>query len=162
MADPPRSVVAGGAAYVRWANLRSGCIRSLVMTVFECRHRDDGAGSREETAMKCSNPKCGHGIGLVSYQRHWFDKRRFCSKKRNVGTISRLRGADPASRNASSAATSIGYWQTPRRKLLRATIRGNWRKRALQRIGGRPRSSVRIRVESPMSALGQKQTCAPP
>jgi hypothetical protein len=31
--------------------------------------------------MKCSNPKCGHGIGLVSYQRHWFDKRRFCSKK---------------------------------------------------------------------------------
>jgi hypothetical protein len=31
--------------------------------------------------MKCSNPNCGHGIGLVSYQRHWFDKRRFCSKK---------------------------------------------------------------------------------
>jgi hypothetical protein len=31
--------------------------------------------------MKCSNPNCSHGIGLVSYQRHWFDKRRFCSKK---------------------------------------------------------------------------------
>jgi hypothetical protein len=31
--------------------------------------------------MKCSNLTCGHGIGLVSYQRHWFDKRRFCSKK---------------------------------------------------------------------------------
>ena len=31
--------------------------------------------------MKCSNPNCGHGIGLVSYRRGWFDKRRFCSKK---------------------------------------------------------------------------------
>jgi hypothetical protein len=31
--------------------------------------------------MKCSNPNCYHGIGLVSYQRHWFDKQRFCSKK---------------------------------------------------------------------------------
>ena len=31
--------------------------------------------------MKCSRLNCGHGIGLVSYQRHWFDKRRFCSKK---------------------------------------------------------------------------------
>ena len=31
--------------------------------------------------MKCSNPNCSHGIGLVSYQRGWFDKRRFCSKK---------------------------------------------------------------------------------
>ena len=31
--------------------------------------------------MKCSNLNCGHGIGLVSYQRGWFDKRRFCSKK---------------------------------------------------------------------------------
>ena len=118
--------------------------------------KDDGAGSREETAMKCSNPNCGHGIGLVSYQRHWFDKRRFCSKKcRYDFTVERR-----ASRNASSAATSIGYSQTPRRKLLRATIHGNWRKRALQRIGGRPRSSARIRVESPMSALGQKRTYA--
>jgi hypothetical protein len=31
--------------------------------------------------MKCSNPNCDHGIGLVSYQRGWLDKRRFCSKK---------------------------------------------------------------------------------
>jgi hypothetical protein len=43
--------------------------------------KDDGTGSREESAMKCSNLNCYHGIGLVSYQRHWFDKRRFCSKK---------------------------------------------------------------------------------
>ena len=78
--------------------------------------------------------------------------------QRNVETISQLRGRDPASGNDSSAATSIGYSRTPRRKLLRVTIRGNWRECALQRIGGRPRSSAIIRVESPMSASGQKRT----
>jgi hypothetical protein len=31
--------------------------------------------------MKCANPTCNHGIGLVSYQRGWFTKRRFCSKQ---------------------------------------------------------------------------------
>ena len=31
--------------------------------------------------MKCANHDCKHGIGLVSYRRGWFDKRRFCSKK---------------------------------------------------------------------------------
>jgi hypothetical protein len=31
--------------------------------------------------MKCTNLNCGHGIGLVSYRRGWFDKRLFCSKK---------------------------------------------------------------------------------
>jgi hypothetical protein len=31
--------------------------------------------------MKCANPKCHHGIGLVFYRRGWFNRRRFCSKK---------------------------------------------------------------------------------
>jgi hypothetical protein len=31
--------------------------------------------------MKCSNPDCGRGIGLVSHQCSSFDKRRFCSRK---------------------------------------------------------------------------------
>jgi hypothetical protein len=43
--------------------------------------------------------------------------------QRNVETISRLRGQDRASRNNSPTATSIGYSRTPRRKLLRVTIR---------------------------------------
>jgi hypothetical protein len=30
--------------------------------------------------MKCSNPDCTRGIGLVAYQRGWFSKRRYCSK----------------------------------------------------------------------------------
>jgi hypothetical protein len=30
--------------------------------------------------MKCSNPDCTRGIGLVHYRRGWFSKRRYCSK----------------------------------------------------------------------------------
>jgi len=31
--------------------------------------------------MKCANPACNHGIGLVSYRRGFFGKRPYCSKK---------------------------------------------------------------------------------
>jgi len=30
--------------------------------------------------MKCSNPNCDRGIGLIAYQRGWFSKRRYCSR----------------------------------------------------------------------------------
>ena len=30
--------------------------------------------------MKCSNPKCNRGIGLVSHRRGWFSKQRYCSR----------------------------------------------------------------------------------
>jgi hypothetical protein len=30
--------------------------------------------------MRCSNPDCNRGIGLVAYRRDWFSKRRHCSK----------------------------------------------------------------------------------
>jgi hypothetical protein len=30
--------------------------------------------------MKCSNPGCNRGIGLIAYQRGWFSKRLYCSK----------------------------------------------------------------------------------
>ena len=30
--------------------------------------------------MKCSNPDCNRGIGLIGYQRGWFSKRRYCSR----------------------------------------------------------------------------------
>ena len=30
--------------------------------------------------MKCSNPDCKRGLGLVSYQHGWSGKRRYCSK----------------------------------------------------------------------------------
>jgi NADH dehydrogenase FAD-containing subunit len=31
--------------------------------------------------MQCSNPDCNRGIGLVSHQRSWFDRQRYCSKR---------------------------------------------------------------------------------
>ena len=31
--------------------------------------------------MKCSNPNCNHGIGLVSYRRGLFGKGRYCSRR---------------------------------------------------------------------------------
>ena len=31
--------------------------------------------------MKCSNPECSRGIGLVSHRRGWFDTQRYCSKQ---------------------------------------------------------------------------------
>jgi len=30
--------------------------------------------------MKCSNPNCNRGIGLVAYRSGWFSKRLYCSK----------------------------------------------------------------------------------
>jgi hypothetical protein len=37
--------------------------------------------SWKESVMKCSNPDCNRGIGLVAYRRGWFSKRRYCSKR---------------------------------------------------------------------------------
>jgi len=31
--------------------------------------------------MKCSNPECNRGIGLISHQRGWFGERRYCSRR---------------------------------------------------------------------------------
>jgi len=39
--------------------------------------------------MKCSNPDCSRGIGLVSHQRSWFDKQRYCSKRCRDAVTSR-------------------------------------------------------------------------
>ncbi len=30
--------------------------------------------------MKCANPECNRGIGLIAYHRGWFSKRRYCSR----------------------------------------------------------------------------------
>jgi hypothetical protein len=32
------------------------------------------------SVMKCCNPNCNHGIGLVAYRPGWFGKRLYCSK----------------------------------------------------------------------------------
>jgi hypothetical protein len=45
--------------------------------------------------MKCANPQCNHGIGLVSYRRA-FTNGRYCSKKwRDSYVIERAKPAVP-------------------------------------------------------------------
>jgi hypothetical protein len=84
--------------------------------------------------MKCSNPNCGHGIGLVSYHRNWFDKRRFCSKKcRDDFTAARQRPSQQERlvgsyfnwllANATLQAASSDY----SRKLARVRRPVHWR-----------------------------------
>ena len=84
--------------------------------------------------MKCSNRNCGHGIGLVSYRRGWFDKRRFCSKKcRGDFTVERPRSSQQKRlvgsyfnwllANATSHAASGDY----SRKLARVRRPAQWR-----------------------------------
>jgi hypothetical protein len=95
---------------------------------------DDGADSYEESAMNCSNLNCSHGIGLVSYQRGWFDKRRFCSKKcRDDFAAARPRPSQQEHlagsyfnwlfANATSQAASSAY----SRKLARVRSPARWR-----------------------------------
>jgi len=84
--------------------------------------------------MKCSDPNCGHGIGLVSYRRGWLDKRRFCSKRcRDDFVVVRPRTSQQERlvgsyfnwllANATSQATSGDY----PRKLARVHRTAHWR-----------------------------------
>jgi hypothetical protein len=55
--------------------------------------------------MKCSNPDCNRGIGLVAYRRGWFSKRRYCSRncRDTVGGIDRVE-------RSHSEQTSVTYF----------------------------------------------------
>jgi hypothetical protein len=54
-------------------------------------------GLHEESVMRCSNPDCNRGIGLVAYRRGWFSKRRYCSRKCRdaAGVIDRVKPSRP-------------------------------------------------------------------
>ena len=56
--------------------------------------------------MKCSNPHCNRGIGLVAHRRGWFDRRRYCSKEcRNTFVAQRPK----MSRQERSATTYVEW-----------------------------------------------------
>ena len=70
--------------------------------------------------MKCSNPKCNRGIGLVSHRRGWFDERRHCSRRcRDVFKVER-----PKSSSRERSPRSYFEWLfsqptgNPRPKLI--------------------------------------------
>jgi hypothetical protein len=56
--------------------------------------------------MKCSNPHCNRGIGLVAHRRGWFDRRCYCSKEcRNTFVAQRPK----MSRQERSATTYVEW-----------------------------------------------------
>jgi hypothetical protein len=69
--------------------------------------------------MKCSNPDCTRGIGLVAYQRGWFTKRRYCSRSCRDALADRPRQPQP-----ERIATTYLEWlflqpiTTPQQKLM--------------------------------------------
>ena len=83
---------------------------------------------REERVMKCSNPHCNRGIGLLAHQRAWFDKRRSCSKEcRNTFAAERLK----MSQQKRSAATYVEWLfflpvENSRPKSGRSALRRSW------------------------------------
>jgi hypothetical protein len=74
--------------------------------------------------MKCSNPECNRGIGLVAYRRGWFNKRRYCSKHCRDAIVT-----DPPKLQQKSSEMTYFEWlflqpiENPRLKLKPAVVR---------------------------------------
>ena len=73
--------------------------------------------------MKCSNPHCNRGIGLVHHRRGWFSKRRYCSRNCSYAFV-----ADLPSAQKKPSATTYFEWLflqpigNPQEKLVPAVI----------------------------------------
>jgi len=75
--------------------------------------------------MKCSNPNCNRGIGLIAHRRGWFSKRRYCSRNCRDAFV-----ADLAKRFRQEQSASIYFeWLflqpigNPPQKLMPAVTR---------------------------------------
>jgi hypothetical protein len=55
--------------------------------------------------VKCSNPGCQRGIGLVAYQHGWFSKLRYCSKQCRDAFV-----ADAPALQQSESASTYFEW----------------------------------------------------
>jgi hypothetical protein len=75
--------------------------------------------------MKCSNPNCNRGIGLVSHRRGWFSKRRYCSRNCRDAFLADL----PKQSQQEARAMTYVEWlflqpiEKPQQKLIPAPIR---------------------------------------
>jgi hypothetical protein len=75
--------------------------------------------------MKCSNPNCSHGIGLVSHRRGLFGKGRYCSRQCRDTFVA----AQPQRRQPERNAATYFEWlflqpiENPRPVLLPARAR---------------------------------------
>jgi hypothetical protein len=73
--------------------------------------------------MKCSNPDCNRGIGLVHHRRGWFSKRRYCSRNCRYAFVPDL----PTAQKVRSATTYFEWLflqpiRNPQQKLMPAVI----------------------------------------
>ena len=75
--------------------------------------------------MKCSNPYCKRGIGLVAHRRGWFSKRRYCSRNCRYAVVADL----PKRSHQKQSASTYFEWfflqpiENPPQKLMPAIIR---------------------------------------
>jgi hypothetical protein len=72
--------------------------------------------------MKCSNPLCNRGIGLISHRRGWFCKRRYCSRKCRDAFVTDLPKWSTQEHNASAYFGWL-FVQLPAQKSMQAVIR---------------------------------------
>jgi len=64
--------------------------------------------------MKCANPDCNRGIGLVAYRRGWLNKRRYCSKHCRDAFVAVQRWRSQRA-DATGIAYNFGLTLLPRR-----------------------------------------------
>ena len=73
--------------------------------------------------MKCSNPHCNRGIGLVHHRRGWFSKWHYCSRNCRYAFVADL----PRAQKVRSATTYFEWLflqpiRNPQQKLMPAVI----------------------------------------
>jgi len=75
--------------------------------------------------MKCSNPNCNRGIGLVAYRRRWFGRQSYCSRQCRDNFVAER----PKQSQHEGRATTYFEWlflqpiEKPQPKLMPAVVR---------------------------------------
>ena len=75
--------------------------------------------------MKCSNPHCSRGIGLVAHRCGWFSRRRYCSRNCRHAFVADV----PERLHQQQSASTYFEWlfsqpiRNPQQKLMPAVVR---------------------------------------
>jgi hypothetical protein len=75
--------------------------------------------------MKCSNPHCSRGIGLVAHRCGWFSRRRHCSRNCRHAFVADV----PERLHQQQSASTYFEWlfsqpiRNPQQKLMPAVVR---------------------------------------
>ena len=75
--------------------------------------------------MRCSNPYCNRGIGLLAHRRGWFSRRRYCSRNCRYAFVADV----PKRSHLEQSASTYFEWLffrpigNPHQKLVPTVIR---------------------------------------